>query len=903
MRHRAAWLVLCLLLLAPLAAAEPDDDAGVKAMKAGLAKLYDLGAVQPKRPWTWIGILNGDSDLERSMIRALIEREELFCDDDLRQRTMYGVILLDRAKGYSEKFGDWTSTRVYRLSCGDGSKIRSPLLADCGELDMSHPETLRRFISAAMRTFPAERYLLSVGTHGAGWATFLGDHDAPGSTKGKSRGDIFVLHDALQAALQDVGRERIDVISIDSCIMGQLDMAVALKDFADYLITSEAVSRGGLVTDRFVSRGISASPGDLRRALKLGLQAVRDEIRLEGKALEQCMITKSVLDLRRMDDLVAALNALLRKLLLTAQRDWATYVRAILSAEAYVPPDDLTRGRQARASFDLVDIIQRIRVNVPDFAAEAEYQRFMAAVKACIIANLAGTQRPRSHGLAIYAPVRPGLLNPNYGETPLAKASVWPHFLATIHALQLRRLNKPRIDGVRLQDAQGRPTDKLRALSGCRAAFTLTGTDFLGLDFGIAVPKEKADVVLFKTAFRQGLTDAQRRGRSPQERELLLPRLPDGSTRLSQELGGVLFKLVGSGLSKEPVYVTVETMGSEQETITTKGVMRPVKGEDMQVVLHFDRQSWRCVDVVWHRTDKDGNVEGSSHVAPLWTTSFHPKLEALTADRKRHEVEHGEICWDEDTHLILDLIPPGKQALYLQAHTVVGLDAVERVPFTMEAPPLIRRYVDSDKRYHAWMLNRTWRLEEASAERKAPGAAVEPQIRWVFSQPRDGWPNLTCTQHVGGRTTICDAHYESEGLSTLSLYRRDAGGQRRRTHLFAVIPESEPPRGTPPTFRLYDLGAHGVLRLIPVSRKQPLWQRLLGTWVSADGLSAHIEQTKYRLIQDGKQIDAGTFTLKGSRMVTTNQSGDIEILQVSVDGNTLRIVDEDGATFVLERKT
>ncbi|MDR1745538.1 MAG: hypothetical protein LBS30_07290, partial [Planctomycetota bacterium] len=133
------------------------------------------------RKWTILVYLDGDNNLEGEALGDLIEMQR--GKAKLRDPDAVEVIVLfDRAKGNDDSFGDWEETRVYRvLPSGRDDDIEADLLRNCGELNMSSPQTLENFITEGMRVFPAPRTALILWNHGSGWTGLLSDDTAPGA--------------------------------------------------------------------------------------------------------------------------------------------------------------------------------------------------------------------------------------------------------------------------------------------------------------------------------------------------------------------------------------------------------------------------------------------------------------------------------------------------------------------------------------------------------------------------------------------------------------------------------------------------------------------------------------------------------------------------------------------------
>jgi hypothetical protein len=65
---------------------------------------------------------------------------------------------------------DWTSARRYYLTQDDDLfHLHSKMVADLGEVSMADPQTLVDFATWAIKTYPADKYVLILSDHGMGW--------------------------------------------------------------------------------------------------------------------------------------------------------------------------------------------------------------------------------------------------------------------------------------------------------------------------------------------------------------------------------------------------------------------------------------------------------------------------------------------------------------------------------------------------------------------------------------------------------------------------------------------------------------------------------------------------------------------------------------------------------------
>ena len=194
---------------------------------------------------SWTVMLYQDADdevLEQDVFTDFNEAERVGSTDQV-----HIVAQLDRFKGAFTGDGNWTSTRRYYVTQdNDLTVIHSQLVADLGELNMSDPNTLVDFATWAVKTFPADHYVLILSDHGMGWPGGWTD-PAPASNTSEQAplsklvGNAMYL-DQLDTALgqirQETGIDKFDIVGLDACLMSQLEVMSALEPYARYAITS-----------------------------------------------------------------------------------------------------------------------------------------------------------------------------------------------------------------------------------------------------------------------------------------------------------------------------------------------------------------------------------------------------------------------------------------------------------------------------------------------------------------------------------------------------------------------------------------------------------------------------------------------------------------------------------------
>ncbi len=189
-------------------------------------------------PWTVMIYLDGDNDLEDEAIADFLEMAEV---DNPHVNI---VVQFDRAAGGDPNFGDWTTTKRFHVTHGMEPTAANQV-EDIGEANMAAPATLTAFINWARTNYPAQHYALVLWNHGDGWRAPMGANPL---FKGicVDGGDSLLMQE-LRQALDDAtnsGANPIDVISMDACLMGGLEVAYEIKEYARYFAASAELVPG-----------------------------------------------------------------------------------------------------------------------------------------------------------------------------------------------------------------------------------------------------------------------------------------------------------------------------------------------------------------------------------------------------------------------------------------------------------------------------------------------------------------------------------------------------------------------------------------------------------------------------------------------------------------------------------
>lgn len=180
--------------------------------------------------WTILVYMAADNELEGAAISDINEMENVDLPSGVNL-----LVLFDRAAGNDYSNGDWTETRLFKISKDeslDKTLISSEALSceELGisldsevELDMGNEAVLSGFLSFACRKFPSENYGLIIWGHGAGWRGFSEDET------NKSRLSLANLRTGIESGMK---YKKLDFLGFDTCFSSTLEVAFEMKSCA-----------------------------------------------------------------------------------------------------------------------------------------------------------------------------------------------------------------------------------------------------------------------------------------------------------------------------------------------------------------------------------------------------------------------------------------------------------------------------------------------------------------------------------------------------------------------------------------------------------------------------------------------------------------------------------------------
>ncbi|HEX6851983.1 MAG TPA: clostripain-related cysteine peptidase [Candidatus Polarisedimenticolaceae bacterium] len=414
-----------------------------------------------QKTWTVLVYMAGDNDLDFAGVADLEEMKRAGSS-----RSVNIVVQFDRAGA---------GRKTHRYLVRKGTTLPADVVQSLGETNTGDPRVLEDFVTWGMRTYPAKRYLLVLWNHGSGWddANVFEGNAFSGSLPPVVRGPLVVANAAgrgrgtlssgqvrsalrrnrsalfrtsVRAAVstraiafdddaQDfldnveirkvlarvkarLGR-KIDVLGLDACLMGMLEVAFQVRGTAAFAVGSQETEPAeGWPYDRIL-KALVARPAMSARALS-------DRIVREYLASYPPgeIVTQSAVDLARVEPVATAVDRL-AKALVRLKGDPAV-IAGVRSArdqvQEYSEPYD--------EYVDLVDLAELIAKHVGDVAVGAACRSVVSAVRTCVVATgFRGKEVAHSRGLSIYFPKRK--MSPLYDRLEFSGKNAWGAWVRT----------------------------------------------------------------------------------------------------------------------------------------------------------------------------------------------------------------------------------------------------------------------------------------------------------------------------------------------------------------------------------------------------------------------------------------------------------------------------------------
>jgi len=189
---------------------------------------------------------SGDNDLESEIFTNVNELELTGSSDQVNmvaETDWWHKAGTSETLSTGEGVGRWFVTKD-----SDMVRIKSTLVQTLDEINTATAEAIKEFVVWAAANYPAQKYILIVGSHGSGWRSGVVKPEGFGQdfTTDPSRGSIMSLTD-LKSVLPSIKTalgKNLDILAIDCCLNGMVEVAYQIKDYVDILTASEEIIQG-----------------------------------------------------------------------------------------------------------------------------------------------------------------------------------------------------------------------------------------------------------------------------------------------------------------------------------------------------------------------------------------------------------------------------------------------------------------------------------------------------------------------------------------------------------------------------------------------------------------------------------------------------------------------------------
>jgi len=420
----------------------------------------------------WLIMLYQDADdkiLEQDIYIDLNEAEKAGSTDRVQI-----VAQMDRYRGGFSDDGNWTSTkRFFITQDNDLTRVRSQQIADLGEVNMSDGDTLVDFVKWAVKSYPADKYVLILSDHGMGWPGGWSDGDPGASGANADRniplssatGDelfLMELDQALTDIRSQVGLDKFELIGMDACLMGHLEVLSALEPHARYAVVSQETepSVGWAYTSFLQALNDNPDMGGGELAQLVVKSYIEEDQRITDDQARAEMVgrgssgggllggysqvsaaqlvqqmgqnsTLTAVDLSKLPELMAATDQLAYAMTQLNQK-------GVAQARSYVQSFTSVFGSNVPPSYlDLGNLAGLLRDNSTNADVDQAANQVLAALNQAVIAEKHGRGKPGATGVSIYFPNSQLYQNAMTGPrsyTPVAQRfaqnSSWDDFLA-----------------------------------------------------------------------------------------------------------------------------------------------------------------------------------------------------------------------------------------------------------------------------------------------------------------------------------------------------------------------------------------------------------------------------------------------------------------------------------------
>jgi len=350
--------------------------------------------------WNFLVFLNGDNNLDTYGDKDVAEMKQIGSSADVN------ILVLQ----------DHRTKPAQKLLVKKGSV---QVLETVGKIDTGDYKELVKFVKWAHENYPAEKYLVDIWNHGAGWKRNRGP--VKGISYDDGSGNHITtpqLGEAMKQIKAIIGHN-VDVLGMDACLMQMVEVGYEVKDSVDFIAASEETEPGNGWPYQLVVGPLVKKPTmEASELASVTVQAYKQEYSAGSEST-----TQSAVDCSKFDGVIAKLDVLAKELTakLGDAKVKAGLDKAANDVQVYAYDDNC----------DLVHLCKLINENIKDEKINKAATELIAVVVSApsklVTANVfTGTATKDSTGIAIYLPK--SSVASNYKTIALGK-TLWATFI------------------------------------------------------------------------------------------------------------------------------------------------------------------------------------------------------------------------------------------------------------------------------------------------------------------------------------------------------------------------------------------------------------------------------------------------------------------------------------------
>lgn len=876
-----------------------------------LVSALPVCGAQALREWTVIAYINGDNNLDPY---SLVNFHNM-------EGGVHGqinvVALLDRSRNFNQNPQLYSGTRLYFLknpaeqgsqsAIQDPNQIMSPQIMDLGELDLSSPENITNLIQYAANIAPARHYAFVAWNHGGGWRNMMNDDDGGNGLAGRRFMTIQEFAGAVKNAAGVLPRGRFDLLILDQCLMGQLDVLSEISSIADFAVASPPIkwANGPDYSDVFK---MFAAGTSVRELTKGYVDNYIEKVQSAGPLFDAAM---SAYDLSGMNDVTSALAGLVKNLNDLVEGRYMELTKTLgFSSHLVDINTGIGMGNNGPWSVNVRDWLFQLEKEVPGVDRNAIF-KVRKALDRLIIKEGHTRHAAAMSGVAIYLPLRREYLDYKYFQTDFARKTGLDNLLGRLYRSQelqgnrnLRfeniEIGKPVLlegrDGSRAEHFKVLSRKNVKPLSKNVIKFDVVGENILWTRIRHFHRSGNRKILDYVQLVTEAVKEDQGRGESALDR--VSPKYNNGRTTLMREIVGLKYKITNGTESRD---ITVTNISAANDAINAKSsgwalyTDSTLFGREVLVKIDFNN-AYRVATAATSYDPSGTNAVGSVVIRP--DSTVKPRLSVIDDSGREIGYEYGEPLHIKDG-LYLTLGPQENNAVegdILTAETISGKSVSASGPeYRLVFDPQQLKYIDAASKIE----NLQYLLGRFALNQYVTGGnevILMPNYRVFSFSVQNGRNIWSAEDSAGGNVQHGTFSFIAGGGIPQIILSNDDGKVMSTLYLF--LEEN----GSLHQWYAIETGVGTRFLLVPLSEfsGDPLegeWSSDTEIWKFRDG------KVNYQRLKKGEEINVdGTYTVNNNMIRVKGLRFDEYAFYVNHERNGLSLVSRKGHISTLTGK-